>query len=58
MEKKPDLKQTVTYEELTMSNMYEIQALFNLLDRKGIVSKTEILQEIKIIFTLIIKIMH
>lgn len=40
-------KDVVTAEELLISNMYEIQALINLLEKKGILNKEEILDEIK-----------
>lgn len=40
-------KETVTIEELTVSNMYEIQAVINILQKKGILTKEEILEEIK-----------
>jgi hypothetical protein len=34
-------------EELTISNMYEIEALIEVLAIKGIISKEEVLEEIK-----------
>lgn len=40
-------KEIVTAEELLISNMYDIQALINVLERKGIVTKIEILDEVK-----------
>lgn len=43
---KIDPKKTVSFEELALSNMYEIQGLINLLDRKGVISKAELLKEI------------
>ena len=42
-----DPKEIVSIEELAISNMYEIEALIEVLARKGIVSKQEILEEIK-----------
>jgi len=42
-----DPKEVVSIEELAISNMYEIEALIEVLERKGIVSKNEILDEIK-----------
>lgn len=44
-------KDTVTLEELIISNMYEIQAVINLLEKKGIITKGEILEEIKSLTT-------
>ena len=37
-----DPKEVVNIEELTISNMYEIEALIEVLARKGIVSKEEV----------------
>jgi hypothetical protein len=37
----------VTLEELAISNMWEIEALINVLDRKGLISKEELLEEVK-----------
>lgn len=43
MAEKLDQKELVTLEELLISNMFEIGALIELLDRKGLVKKQEIL---------------
>ncbi len=42
-----DKKQTVDLKELLMSEVIQSEALVNLLDRKGIISKQELLEEIK-----------
>lgn len=42
-----DPKEIVSIEELAISNMYEIEALIEVLARKGIVSNEEVLEEIK-----------
>jgi hypothetical protein len=47
MAEKLDPKDLVDYKELLMSNVYEQEALVNLLEKKGIITKTEILEEIK-----------
>ena len=47
MAKKLDQKETVTFEELLISNMIEQEALVNLLERKGVISKQELLEEIQ-----------
>jgi hypothetical protein len=47
MSDKPDPKKTVSFEELLMSNVYTQAALVNLLEKKGILTKKEILEEIK-----------
>ena len=49
MSEKLDRKETVSIEELTISNMYVQEALVNLLTRKGILTKEEILEEIRLI---------
>ena len=47
MAEKLDPKELVTFEELLMSEVIQSDALINLLDRKGIISKTELLEEMK-----------
>jgi len=47
MAEKLDSKETVTFEELLMSNIIEQEALVNLLEKKGILIKAELLEEIK-----------
>ena len=47
MAKGLDKKQTVDLKELLMSEVIQSEALINLLDRKGIISKQELLEEIK-----------
>jgi hypothetical protein len=42
-----DPKDIVSFDELLMSEVIQSDALINLLDRKGIVSKTELLEEMK-----------
>jgi hypothetical protein len=42
-----DPKEIVSFEDLFMSEVIQSDALINLLDRKGIVSKTEFLEEMK-----------
>jgi hypothetical protein len=46
MAEKPDAKETVSFEELLMSNVYTQEALINLLEAKGIIKKAELLEEI------------
>ena len=43
-----DSKEIVPLEELLMSNTYEQEALINLLEKKGIIIKAELLEEIKV----------
>lgn len=44
---KLDQKQTVDVKELLMSEVIQSEALINLLDRKGLISKQELLEEMK-----------
>jgi len=43
---KLDEKEIITHEELIMSEVLQSMALINLLDRKGTISKKELLEEI------------
>jgi hypothetical protein len=45
MAEKLDTKQTVSFKELLMSEVIQVEALINLLDEKGIISKQELLEE-------------
>lgn len=47
MAEKLDPKETVTFEEVLMSNVFTQEALINLLEKKGVLKKTELLDEIK-----------
>jgi len=47
MAEKLDHKQTVDLKELLMSEVLQSEALINILDRKGIISKAELLEEMK-----------
>ena len=47
MAEKLDPRETVTFEELFMSNVYTQEALINLLEKKGLIDKKELLEEIK-----------
>jgi len=41
-----DPKEVVSFKELLMSEVIQSEALINLLDKKGIISKQELLEEI------------
>ncbi len=56
MAEKLDSKQTVEFKELLMSEIIQSEALINLLDRKGIVSKRELLEEMKRVQASLLKI--
>ena len=47
MAKPLDPREVVSIQEIAISNMYEIEALIEVLARKGIISKEEVLEEIK-----------
>jgi hypothetical protein len=47
MAEKLDKKQTISMEELVVSQMWEMQALYNLLEKKGMMTKNELLEEIQ-----------
>ena len=55
MAKQLDKKQTVDPKELLMSEVIQSEALINLLDSKGIISKEELLEEIKRIHATMLK---
>jgi hypothetical protein len=44
-----DSSQSVTLEELALSNSFEIAALVAVLERKGILNRDEVIAEIKIL---------
>ena len=47
MAEKLDQKEIASFEEVLMSNIYTQEALINLLEAKGIINKSELLDEIK-----------
>ena len=47
MAEKLDPKEIVDFKELLMSEVIQSEALINLLDKKGIISKQELLEEMK-----------
>jgi len=55
MAEKLDQKQTVSFKELLMSEVIQMEALINLLDKKGIISKQELLEEMKRVQSKMIK---
>jgi hypothetical protein len=52
---KLDPKQLVDFKELLMSEVIQLEALINLLDKKGIISKQELLEEMKNVQAKLIK---
>lgn len=47
MAEKLDPKELVTFKDLLMSEVIQSNALINLLDRKGIITKKELLEEMQ-----------
>jgi hypothetical protein len=47
MAEKLDPKEIASFEEVLMSEVIHSEALVNLLDRKGIITKKELLEEMK-----------
>ena len=39
----------VSWEELAVSTMLEVQAIINILERKGLITKDEILEEVEVV---------
>ena len=50
-----DTKEIVSFKELLMSEVIQSEALINLLDKKGIISKQELLEEMKSVQAKMIK---
>ncbi len=55
MGKKLDSKEIVDFKELLMSEVIQSEAIINLLDKKGIISKQELLEEMKSVQAKMIK---
>ncbi|WP_191965718.1 hypothetical protein [Oryzomonas sagensis] len=47
MAEKLDQQDTVSLEELVISNSFEITAMFNILERRGLITRGEFLEEVK-----------
>ncbi len=47
MAKELDPNELVSFKELLLSNVYTQEALMNLLEKKGLLTKKEVLEEIK-----------
>lgn len=47
MAEKLDPREVVSFKELLMSEVIQSEAIINLLDKKGIISKQELLDEMK-----------
>ncbi len=40
-------RETVSVEDLALSNAYQLEAMINVLERKGLLTKAEVLEELK-----------
>jgi hypothetical protein len=47
MAKKEDSREAVPIEEVVMSNVYTQEAIVNLLEKKGLLTKKEVLEEMQ-----------
>jgi len=55
MAEKLDSKEIVEFKELLMSEVIQSEALINLLDKSGVISKKELLEEMKRVQAAMIK---
>ena len=55
MAEKLDSKEIVDFNELLMFEVIQSEALINLLDKKGIISKQELLEEMKRVKAMMVK---
>jgi len=55
MANKIDPKEIVDFKELLMSEVIQSEALINLLDKKGIISKQELLNEMRRVKAMMVK---
>jgi hypothetical protein len=58
MATKVDLKEMVILRNALLSEVIQFEALVNLLDRKGIIDKEELLEEIKRVHATVLKPVH
>jgi hypothetical protein len=49
MPNQPEKRETVSVEDLALSNAYQLEAMINVLERKGLLTKAEVLAELEII---------
>ena len=47
MPNQPEKRETVSGEDLALSNAYQLEAMINVLERKGLLDKAEVLEELK-----------
>ena len=49
MPHQPEKRETVSVEELALSNAYQLEAMIDVMERKGLLTKDEVLAELEII---------
>ena len=49
MPDQPEKREAVSVEDLALSNAYQLEAIINVLERKGLLTKDEVLAELEII---------
>ncbi len=47
MPDQPEKRETVSVEDLALSNAYQLEAMINVLERKGLLTKAEVLEELR-----------
>ena len=47
MPDQPEKRETVSVEDLALSNAYQLEAMINVLERKGLLTKAEVLEELQ-----------
>ena len=48
MPEKPE-RETVTVEQIALTNMYQFEALLNVMEKKGLVTSQEVMEELEIV---------
>ncbi len=46
MEKKMDERETASFEEVLVASVFQQEAILNILERKGLLTRNEVMQEI------------
>jgi len=46
MPNQPEKRETVSVEDLALSNAYQLEAMINVMERKGLLTKAEVLEEL------------
>ncbi len=42
-------REAVTFEQISITNMYQFEALINVLERKGLVTNQEVMDELEVV---------